>query len=144
MYIFPNMNFSHFLTFVFVASVVAALDFDLARDFFHLKRADGTTTSSSSSTSTLSSLSKSDTTVWVTITTNGALATVKTIYTQSFMSTYITEVDAPSSGNVGMGSISGNVGSLKEYSKTTITNGGNRNFAYGGAAGALLVAVGML
>ncbi|SGZ57473.1 CIC11C00000005313 [Sungouiella intermedia] len=140
------MNFSHFLTFVFVASVVAALDFDLARDFFHLKRADGTTSSSSSSTSTLSSLSKSDTTVWVTITTNGALATVKTIYTQSFMSTYITEVDAPSSGNVGMGSISGNVGSLKEYSKTTITNGGNgnRNFAYGGAAGALLVAVGML
>jgi len=141
------MNFSHFLTFVFVASVVAALDFDLARDFFHLKRADGTTTtSSSSSASTLSSLSKSDTTVWVTITTSGALATVKTIYTQSFMSTYITEVDAPSSGNVGMGSISGNVGSLKEYSKTTITNGGNgnRNFAYGGAAGALLVAVGML
>lgn len=138
------MRFSLLFTVLSLWSVAAALDFNLARDFFHIKRADTTT---ATTTTTSSSLSKSYTTVWVTITTNGALATVKTIYSQTFMTTYSSATGTVSSGQEGLGTISGSVGEIRTYSQTTITNGGARNnemAAYGGAAGALLMVLGML
>lgn len=137
------MRFSLLFTVFSLWAVAAALDFNLARDFFHIKRADTTT----ATTTTSSSLSKSYTTVWVTITTNGALATVKTIYSQSFMTTYSSATGTVSSGLEGLGTISGSVGDIRTYSQTTITNGGARNnevAAYGGAAGAVLMVLGML
>lgn len=131
------MRFSLFISLAFVFGCVAALDFNLARDFFHLKRADDPAT-------TTATLSQSDTTVWVTITTNGALATVKSIWTQNFMTTFTTETATPSAGDVGIGSISGTVGGVRSYDQTTISNGANKNMMYGGAAGALMVVFGLL
>lgn len=139
------MRFSLLVTLLSVFSVAAAFDFNLARDFFYLKRDD--TTTDTTATTTLSSLSKSDTTVWVTITTNGVLATVKTIYSQSFMSTFTTVTASASSGEIGLGSLSGSVGDVRTYSETTVTNAGARNndaVMYGGAAGAVLMVLGML
>lgn len=136
------MRFSLFVSLAFVFGCVAALDFNLARDFFHLKRADNTATNTQ--TTTTLSLSQSDTTVWVTITTNGALATVKSIWSQNFMSTFTTDTATPSSGNVGMGTISGSVGGVRSYDQTTISNGANKNLMYGGAAGAFMVVFGLL
>lgn len=134
------MKFSLFITLAFVLRLAAALEFNLAKDFFHLKRADNTAT-----TTTLTSLSSlSETTVWVTVTTNGGLATVKTVFTQLFMTTFTTETATPSSGELGLGSLSGSVGGVRSYEQTTITNGANQNLIYGGAAGAIMVVLGMI
>lgn len=99
-------------------AVASALDFDHYRGAELDRRADTTLSSSSSSSS------KSETTVWVTITTDGATATVKTIWVQSFMSTYTEATSSAAAGSVGLGSLSGLVGGVRSYSETTITNGG--------------------
>lgn len=134
------MRFAIVMSIFALFSVISAFKFN--EEFLHLKRAD-TTTSSKSLTRSLT-LSKSDTTVWVTITTNGALATVKTIWTQGFMSTYTTATALPSSGDIGMGSLSGSVGGIRSYSQTTISNEGNRNVVYRGVFGAAVMVLGML
>lgn len=87
-------------------------------------RADATTSSSASSSASSAASSSSElTTVWVTITTNGALATVKSLYTQKF--TLINPVStAVPSGSAGMGSLSGSVGDIRTYLETTV-NGAN-------------------
>lgn len=99
------------------------------------RRADSTT-SSSSLTKTLSSASY--TTIWVTITTNGALATVQTTYIQSFMTTFTDATLSVAAGSIGMGSLSGDTGDIRTYSHTTVTAGAN-HVAYSGAFGAMLM-----
>ena len=79
------------------------------------------------------SSSVSPTLVWVTGTdANGKLATTQSIYYQSFMSTYTT-AETPSSGSIGLGSISG-MGEIRTYSMTTISqgNGGLSKFNQNG------------
>lgn len=80
------------------------------------------------------SSSVSPTLVWVTGTdANGKLATTQSTYYQSFMSTYTT-AETPSSGSIGLGSISGTVGEIRTYSMTTISqgNGGLSKFNQNG------------
>ncbi|KAM9913262.1 hypothetical protein OXX69_001771 [Metschnikowia pulcherrima] len=82
-----------------------------------------TTTTSSSSSSASSSSSVEPTTVWVTITTGGALATVQSIWVQSFMSTYSDATSSATSGSMGMGSLSGSVGGVRTYTQSTVNGG---------------------
>ncbi|EGW34290.1 uncharacterized protein SPAPADRAFT_59707 [Spathaspora passalidarum NRRL Y-27907] len=75
----------------------------------------------------------SPTLVWVTGTdANGILRTTQSPYTQQF-STFFTSVAAPSSGVIGLGTISGSVGEVRTYDIVTITHngGGASNFALG-------------
>lgn len=95
--------------------------------------------------------SASATTVWVTVTTNGRLATVKSLYKQSFIQTYgSADVLAPPSGAVGLGSITGSVGGIRSYDQTTVSNSnaGMGSFqplnAYAGLLGTMFLAVGFL
>ncbi|CAH6720840.1 predicted GPI-anchored protein 1 [[Candida] jaroonii] len=87
--------------------------------------------------------SKSATTIWVTITTDGAPVVVQTTYSQSFDQAY-TEADTETvkSGTVGLGSASGSVGGIRSYDKTTIsnTNGAGKL----GGIGLLSIMLGML
>ncbi|KAL7666359.1 Eukaryotic translation initiation factor 4E [[Candida] zeylanoides] len=64
--------------------------------------------------------------IWVTITTNGQVATVKSLYKQSFMPTYTEAVTtAVKSGEIGMGSASGTVGGIRTYSHKTVSGAAN-------------------
>ncbi|PVH16338.1 uncharacterized protein CXQ87_004212 [Candidozyma duobushaemuli] len=91
--------------------------------------------SSSSSSSTSSSSTQSPTMIWVTGTdADGKLATTESPFSQSqFVEN--TSTTSVSSGSVGMGSISGEVGKVTTYSQVTITAGGS--FAYGSLPGPL-------
>lgn len=72
---------------------------------------------------------KSSTTVWVTTTIKGEKTTMQTIYEQSFKSTYATADEGDvKSGQIGLGSISGNVGDVRSYEHTTV---GQSNAAVG-------------
>jgi len=73
----------------------------------------------------------SNTIVWVTTTIDGKLTTASTTFSQTFMSTY-TEANSNDveSGTVGMGSLSGSVGNVKSYDKTTISNAAPDGAAY--------------
>lgn len=110
-------------------SAVFALDVE--------RRADD---SSSASTSSLkSSLSSASyTTIWVTITTNGALATVQTTFHQTFMSTYSEATLSAAAGSIGLGSISGDTGNIRSYSQTTVA-AGSHQMAYSGAFAVLML-----
>lgn len=96
--------------------------------------ADETTSSSSSSSSTgnvKTTTSISTTLVWVTGTDSaGNLVTTESPYYQSFIS-FWTEVASPSSGSIGLGSISGTVGGIREYSQTTISQGRGSSLTLG-------------
>lgn len=94
---------------------------------------------------TTQTTSTARTTVWVTITTNGALATVQTIYSQLFMSTYTNEVSSyVQQGSIGLGSLSGTVGGTRTYTSSTI-NGGEQVSPYSsGLVGALFVLLGYI
>lgn len=92
--------------------------FALAAAFERPDKRDGTTAT------TTSSPSVSPTSVYVTITTGGVLATVLTVYLQLFMSTYSATVSDIQAGSVGMGSLTGSVGGVRLYSQTTISNEG--------------------
>lgn len=72
---------------------------------------------------TTSSISEKPTMVWVTVITNGMLATVQAPFTQSFMSPYPGDYPV-ASGLIGLGSLSGEVGKIREYGKTTVTDNG--------------------
>lgn len=70
--------------------------------------------------------SVSKTLVWATGTdADGNLATTQSPYTQTFTS-FFSELESPSSGNIGLGSLSGKVGQIRSYEHTTISqeNGG--------------------
>lgn len=69
--------------------------------------------------------STSVTIAWVTVTTNGGVATVKTTFKQSFMDTYTSAVKSVAAGSIGMGAQSGTVGGVRTYSQTTISNAGD-------------------
>ncbi|CCG22894.1 Pga1 GPI-anchored protein [Candida orthopsilosis Co 90-125] len=73
----------------------------------------------------------SNTIVWITTTIDGKLTTASTTFSQTFMSTY-TEAnsDDVESGTVGMGSLSGSVGTHRSYDQTTISNAAPDGAAY--------------
>lgn len=124
-----HMKFSLWILLLSLFAVVSAFDL--------FKRADPTTTESTSvATTTLA------TTVYVTITTNGALATVKSTWVQTFMTTYTVTTGGVSAGSVGMGTLSGSVGDVRTYSQTTV-NAGNKN-AYSGVVGGAFLLLGWL
>ncbi|KAM9893456.1 hypothetical protein OXX79_009331 [Metschnikowia pulcherrima] len=84
------------------------------------------TSASSSSSSSISTVSP--TLVWVTGTDqNGVTQTTQSAYTQTFTSFYVSVV-SPSSGNVGVGSITGTVGAVRTYTQSTV-NGAMGNHA---------------
>ncbi|ODQ60933.1 hypothetical protein WICANDRAFT_61491 [Wickerhamomyces anomalus NRRL Y-366-8] len=95
------------------------------------KLSQGTDTSSVNPTFTYSDAtttyitSSAWTSIWVTVTySNGGVATVQTTYSQRFKSFY-SSVDQPSSGTIGLGSISGSVGVVKsKHLVTQSTNAG--------------------
>lgn len=99
---------------------------------------DGATTTTGKTTS--------QTTVWVTVTTNGALATVKSIYKQSFLETYTTATSSAASGSVGLGSISGSVGGVRTYEHTTVSGGAGviQGSVYGRSVGMVVLIMGYL
>ncbi|KAI5957306.1 hypothetical protein KGF54_000234 [Candida jiufengensis] len=91
--------------------------------------------------------------VWITTTISGQLTTASTLYSQSFMSTYSeANNDGVSSGAVGLGSISGSIGSHRSYDQTTISSKGeainefmNLSYnIYGGILGGLLLLLGLI
>lgn len=60
--------------------------------------------------------------VWITTTVSGKLATIETAYKQEFKSTYTSaETTDVKSGEVGLGTLSGNVGEVRSYERTTIS-----------------------
>lgn len=65
---------------------------------------------------------KTETTVYVTATTDGKKTVVPTIYSQKFSTYSELQSDAISSGSVGLGSIKGDVGKVRSYSHTTVLN----------------------
>ncbi|CAH2353213.1 predicted GPI-anchored protein 1 [[Candida] railenensis] len=88
----------------------------------------------------------SATTVWITITTNGALATVKSTYHQSFVETYTSATSSAAAGTIGMGSISGSVGGVRTYAHTTVSGGAGdiQGSIYGRVVGMLVLLLGYL
>lgn len=62
--------------------------------------------------------------VWVTLTTNGAVVTVSTTFIQRFSSQYAT-VALPSSGSVGLGSLTGKIGVVKTDFQSTMKYNNN-------------------
>ncbi len=67
------------------------------------------------------------TTVWVTLTVNGQLTTAMSLYSQRFSNLY-SELAEPSSGSVGMGSFTGEVGEVRDYETIIVSD----NVAAGG------------
>lgn len=81
------------------------------------------------------------TSVWVTTTVNGALATIQAQYTQSFQPVASLAAEVPS-GGIGLGSLSGEVGNARTYDSTTVSGGAAGITALGGvfvALGGLLL-----
>ncbi|EGW33694.1 uncharacterized protein SPAPADRAFT_48818 [Spathaspora passalidarum NRRL Y-27907] len=82
--------------------------------------------------------------VWVTTTINGQLATLSTLYSQKFTekATGTTEVQ---SGQIGLGTISGSVGGIREYTSVTITpTAGAAGTSGAGLLGLFAVVVGLI
>lgn len=97
----------------------------LAFGYGFVAKADDTTTltteDDTDETTTTSSTSVTPTTVWVTSTLpNGGVATVLTEYHQVFKSFYVT-VAEPSSGSIGLGTLKGTVGQLRNYPTITLS-----------------------
>lgn len=59
------------------------------------------------------------TSIWVTVTYNGVLTTMLSEYSQAFKPPITTAVDSVASGGIGLGSLLGDVGTLKSYSIVT-------------------------
>ncbi|PSK38599.1 hypothetical protein C7M61_002534 [Candidozyma pseudohaemuli] len=116
------MNFLYFLSLL---SLALAFDFP---DF--LKRADTETTTS-------------NTIVYVTLTTGGKVITTSTAYKQSFMTTYSDTTSSVAAGSVGVGLQTGEVGNVRSYEQTTISNNGQAG-AYAGFVGWAAIALGFL
>ncbi|KAI5969653.1 hypothetical protein CANMA_001316 [Candida margitis] len=108
---------------------------------FFLAFSTAKTTSSSSSESesesastTSTTASQTKTSVWVTGTdASGITRTTQSVYYQSFKSAYTEAEETYTSGSVGLGTISGSVGNIRHYDRTTISEAGavgvaGRNF----------------
>lgn len=67
--------------------------------------------------------STSVTIAWITVTTNGVVNTVQTTYVQTFPSRYSEPTSAVQAGSIGMGTNTAQVGQVRTYSQTTISNG---------------------
>lgn len=72
-----------------------------------------------------SSTTRAQTTVWRTGTNSeGSTVTTQAIFTPSFMSVYNSEdAETVPAGSVGLGSLTGEVGKIRSYTRTTITSG---------------------
>ncbi|CCE85328.1 Piso0_004916 [Millerozyma farinosa CBS 7064] len=64
---------------------------------------------------------------WITTTSNGVVMTPSVAYKQSFSS--ITTTASPSSGSIGLGTISGTVGDVRSYTEVTVST--NNAAAFG-------------
>ncbi|KAG5420668.1 hypothetical protein I9W82_002549 [Candida metapsilosis] len=102
--------------------------------FIFLALTSAETTSSSSSSSSTTKKSQTNTSVWVTGTdSNGVTKTTQSIYYQTFKSAYTEAQETASSGSVGLGSLSGSVGHIRTYDRTTISSAGGVAVGVGGA-----------
>ncbi|GBL51365.1 hypothetical_protein [Candidozyma auris] len=118
------MNFLYLLALV---SMVTAFNLN---DFLH--RRDETT-------------SKSSTFVYITVTTGGRVITTSSAYQQSFKTTYTDTTASVPAGSAGLGSKTGNVGAVKSYEQTTISNAGPGGWgSYAGIVGWAAIALGYL
>lgn len=124
------MKVLFFAQFLTLLSLVVAMNW--------LGKRDGTTTSTTSSSRSLS-----PTTIWVVVTTNGVVATVGSLYSQSFMTTYTATSSGIQAGSIGMGSLTASSGGFRSYSQTTVSNEGN-GLVYSGALGVIAVVAGIL
>lgn len=79
------------------------------------------------------STSRLPTLVWVTTTVNGGLATVQVQYTQSFQPVASSAAVVPL-GTMGLGTISGEVGTDRTYDTTTLSGAGAAPMVWGGLA----------
>lgn len=84
--------------------------------------------------------------VWVTVTQSGKLATIQTAFKQEFKSTYTSaETSDVKSGEVGLGTLSGNIGEVRSYERTTISaNDGILNAGSTSALMGMAVFLGMI
>ncbi|ODV60768.1 KRE1 domain-containing protein ASCRUDRAFT_35464, partial [Ascoidea rubescens DSM 1968] len=77
-----------------------------------------------------SSTSKTSTLIWVTVTySDGGVATIQTTYSQKFSSQY-TAVASPQAGSVGMGTLSGSIGTVKDPLTITVSTTNAANNLY--------------
>ncbi len=91
-----------------------------------LVKGDDTTTGTETGTEeeTTSASSTSNTLIWVTGTDSaGVTQTTQSIYTQSFRKQYSTVTSSVPTGTIGLGTISGSIGTVRVYSTTTIGGG---------------------
>lgn len=92
--------------------------------------ADATTTTATTTTATSTSV----TLVWATGTNSLGITTVtQLVFTQTFMKTYTTAIVTWSSGEIGLGSLSGTVGQIRSYTMTTISQAGGDSLIRGGS-----------
>ncbi|CCF56291.1 hypothetical protein KAFR_0A08570 [Kazachstania africana CBS 2517] len=87
-------------------------------------------------TTTYTSLREA-TDIWVTITSNGVVFTTSTTYIQRFSSQY-TSIATPSAGSIGLGTISGTVGIVREPLQLTISNAAVNKLSHSGKLFGLL------
>lgn len=110
------MNFSHQLLFtIFLIFTSHSATTTAAAD---------TNTETTGTETTTAASSESPTLVWVTGTDSaGITRTTQSTFYQTFRPSY-TETETYASGSIGMGTISGEVGSIRSYTETTISQGG--------------------
>lgn len=116
------MNLFYLLTLVSLAAAVELPNF--------LKRDDKKTTTS-------------NTIVYVTITSKGKVITTSTPYSQSFMTTYTDATASAPAGSAGLGLQTGEVGNVRSYEQTTISDNGQSG-VYAGVLGWAAIAVAYL
>lgn len=116
------MNVFYFLTLISLAVAMELPDF--------LKREDKKTTTS-------------NTIVYVTLTTKGKVITTSTAFSQSFMTTYSDATASAPAGSEGLGLQTGEVGNVRSYEQTTISDNGQPG-VYAGLLGWAAIAVAYL
>lgn len=111
------MNFSYQLLFTIFLIFTSHLATTTAA-------ADADTNTETTGTETTTASSETPTLVWVTGTDSaGITRTTQSTFYQTFRPSY-TETETYASGSIGVGTISGEVGSIRSYTETTISQGG--------------------
>jgi len=112
----PRLFISLFITFILFIQKVSADETTTSLPIIT------TTLTTDSSTITTTTISHSPTLIWVTGTNSeGVTKTTESIYTQKFSSFYST-VAVPPSGSIGLGTISGTVGTVRTYPIVTFNS----------------------
>ncbi|EAZ63201.1 predicted protein [Scheffersomyces stipitis CBS 6054] len=96
-------------------------------------------------TTTTTNLKPTPTSVWTTQTVGGVTTVFQTVYSQSFMKTFVdANTDDVKSGAIGVGSASNTLGEIRSYQQTTIVEGAAGHAGvYSGAMGALALVLGL-